>query len=388
MKRIVLVTGPPGNGRDEYIKRVLPELEKSGKVGYHHVFEYMQKIAPYHKVPHLSRENIFDLAKATLDQIRDEAYRKINDSIQGSSNEIEIVSTPATFRIKPWGPYLTDRVDGITLTHLTQLKPTNTVVIIDDLLRVRENMQVDPRWRKMELGLKELAEWRNSAIEIVEDYSHTNPPYDWIIFPKEHEIKTFVDLVLEKKPRVYMSYAITGKEDFAAIERFANKLSQEFVCIDPGTIYDWDIVRAYDDAVEKSATGNISITTKYRSGAKTFSNVPLNEVEDAIDLIRTQIVTRDYFLIGSVHATVVYHRDRTPSYGVMCEVIHSANVVSRPVYVLYPHKTRLSPFFEHFVKKENLVSGDLPPETLEEKIIQKMKDDSPSWLTIPTCHHT
>jgi len=382
-KKIVLVTGPPGNGRDEYIREALPKLENKVKVGYYHIFEYMQRSAPSHGVPNLTRENVFDIARSTLERIRDSAFIEVAEEIKNSNNQIEIISTPAIFKVIPWGDYLSGKVNGVTLDHIKQLNPTNIVIFIDDLLRVREKMKEDPLRRRMHLALKDLAEWRRLTIEIVQEYTDQRfYSVDWIIFAKEHPVDTFVDLLLGEKPRIYLSYHITGQHDFQDVHRFMNKLSSNFVCIDPYTIKDWDIVKAYDNALEKDEKDQISIDVNYRNGPQTFSNISLGEIEDAIDLIRTQIVERDFLLIANVHATVVYHKSEAPSYGVMAEVIHSVTRVNRPVYVLYPFKTRPSPFFEHFVKRENIIHGDESIERLEDEMVERLKHDYKTWPTI------
>lgn len=91
-KKIVLVTGPPGNSRDEYIKKAVENYkwifkkengeEVELKVGYYHVFEYMQKLAPTRNVPNLLRDNVFDISKATLERIRNDAFEKISEEIK------------------------------------------------------------------------------------------------------------------------------------------------------------------------------------------------------------------------------------------------------------------------------------------------------------------
>jgi hypothetical protein len=382
-KQVVLVTGPPGNGRDSYISEAFPKLQAKVKIGYYHVFNKMQEVVRLGEVPnvtHLTRENVFDIAKSDLEKIRDSAFAKITSIIQQADNDIDLVSTPGVFRIRPWADYDTGQIDGITPNHLKDLDPFLIIVLIDDLLRVRKKMSKDPEWKKMELGLKELAEWRSMAIEIVQHWKQI--PRRWMIFAKEHPIDTFVDLVLGQKRWLYLSYPITGQKDFSDIELFKKKLGKHFVCIDPYTIKDWEIVTAYDNALEKGATGSINIKVKYDSGVQKFVNIPLKEIESAIDLIRTQIVQRDYRLIANVNSTLVYHKSPVPSYGVMCEVIHSASVVSRPVYVLYPFKKRLSPFFEQFVQPQNIVSGKKSISRLQNELIRKMVEDSSGWPTI------
>jgi len=380
-KNVVLVTGPPNNGRDDYLIQTLPKIKKKKTCGYYHIFKYMQRVSPDHGIPNLTRENVFSISKNTLDQIRDAAFTKVIAEIQESNNDIEIVSTPAVFKVQHVRNYYSGTVDGIKLEHLQNLKPKLIVIFVDDLLRVHEKMKKDPLRSKMNLKLRDLAEWTMAAIQIVNEYIETSGLVETIIFAKEHKVDTFVDLILGEKPRIYLSYHITGETEFHDIERFIKKVSSNFVCIDPYTIKDWEIVMNYDKAIEQEIEGSISIKVDYRSGPKTFENIPMEEIEQAIDLIRSQIVERDLLIISNAHATVVYHKSNKPSYGVMVEVFHSS-MLSKPVYVLYPFKTRPSPFFEHFVTiPGNIIRGTEAIEALEDRLTNKMKDEYKSWPT-------
>lgn len=386
-KNVILITGPPCNGRDEYIREALPKLNKILSVGYYHVFKYMQKVAHIHGVHNLTRDNVFSISRAQLERIRDSAFVQVRNEIIESENEIDIVSTPAVFRIRPWGDYLSGRVDGLKIHHLDQLNPKCAIVFIDDLLRVRENMKNDPLWGRMKVNLRNLAEWRSMVIQIIDEYfEEKSQEFEWIIFAKEHPIDTFINLILNEKPKLYISFHITGQEDFKDVKRFMDKLSTHFICIDPYTIKDWDVVTKYDETIQtingSKIPDTIDITINYSEGPETFKNITLEEIEDAMDLIRTQIVERDLQLIACVHATVVYHKSETPSYGVMNEVIHSTTRVSRPTYVLYPFKKRLSPFFEHYIeKKENMIHGTAKIEELEDELKRKLIEDYNSWPT-------
>ena len=182
------------------------------------------------------------------------------------------------------------------------------------------------------------------------------------------------------KPRIYLSYHITGqKDEFKDIERLTSKLSRSFVCIDPYAIKDWQIVLEYDKAIEENKK-ELLMETK-TNGASTVEEISFEETEQAIDLIRKQIVERDLEIIAKVHATVVYHKDTIPSYGVMVEVFTSVERMQRPVYVLYPFKVRLSPFFESFVKKERMIQGEGDREKMEDILVNMLESDYASWPT-------
>ena len=112
----------------------------------------------------------------------------------------------------------------------------------------------------------------------------------------------------------------------------------------------------------------------------------------AIDIIRAQVVTRDFNLIENSHALVVYHHGEHPSYGVMAEVMR-ASQLNKPVYVLYPYKKRLSPFFEFyasssFASEERILSKISEPlselKELEDKLVNLILYDAckgrwPTW---------
>ena len=385
----MLVTGPPDNGRDEYLEVALPELQKHGKIGYHHVFDYMKKIAPSCGVSSLKRENVFDVPRAKIYEIRNKAFSQIIEKIEDSSNNIEIVSTPCVFKAPIRGDYYDGIVEGLTIEIMKSLNPNLLMFFIDDLLKVRTRVNEDSQKSKLDRKLKDLAEWRELSLKIAQDYAHARVLQakaksvflGFIIFAKQHPTSTFVDLLLGKKPRIYLSYHITGQSDFKDVQRFMNKLKTSFVCIDPYAIKDWQIVNAYDKAIGENKK-EVIMKTEETDGKITTDRLSLKETQEAIDLIRSQIVERDFEIIANVHATVVYHRSETPSYGVMVEVFHSANVVLRPVYVLYPFKVRLSPFFEHYIKPGNMVQGEKVLR-MEDALVRKLRKEYKNWSTGP-----
>jgi adenylate kinase len=382
-KRVVLVTGPPNNGRDEYILKALPEMNKARKVGYYHVFDFMKQIAPSCGVASLKKENVFDVSKSKLAEIRDKALNIVIHKISSSDNDIDIVSTPTVFKVDPIRDYYTGVVEGLSKEFIRKLNPNLIIFFMDDLTAVRKRLHEDPLHSKLKLELKDIAEWREVSLQSIQEYvieaKSKQLPLDFMIFAKQHPINTFNDLVVGIKPRIYLSYHITGQSAFTDISRFSEKLQKSFVVMDPYAIKDWQIVLEFDEAIRKNKP-EISIETK-TNGTPTIEKISIAETEGAINLIRSQIVERDLEVIANVHATVVYHKTTTPSYGVMVEVFHSATKVQRPVYVLYPFKTRLSPFFEHFVKPENIVQGERNIEEMEDELIVQLETEYRNWLT-------
>jgi len=396
-KKVVLITGTTDSGRDEYVEKALPLLEeKRYSVGYYRVIHYMQDSAKKNGIGDLETE-FYRLPKDKLDKIRNASFRRIAKDIHKSRKRLIVVSTPDVTPVTPNEDYPTGMVECLNLKHMRLLNPDLTLVFIDDLLRMRRSMRRNPCRKSMLLTLKELAQLRARAVQVVEEGISQLPNKDWLIFAREHPTDRFIDLLVGKKKRLYVSYHITGTRGFKDITRFMNKLSKNFVCIDPDTIKDWEIVKAYDRAREKGRRDKISIHLEYRSGNTTFTSISMGEIEGAIAPMRAQIVHRDFCLILSTHATVIYHRAAIPSYGIMGEIIHATRIALRRVYVLYPFIRRPSPFFEDAVSREpgtfggeapaSMVQGDAPRpmsrarRNLEEKMMRKLKRECKLWNT-------
>ena len=387
-RKIIIVTGPPLNGRDDYIKEALDKSGLAGEVGYYHLFEYMQPIARDKFGINLTRSNVLEISSTLLTQIRMEAFREIKKIIDTSRCEINIVSTPAKFKIRPSPASPTGTINGFELSDIMILQPIMIVIFIDDLLNVRRRLREDPDWiRRVEPNLRTLAEWRKESIEFVYEIKLTafrehNLNIDTIIFARAHDINTFIDLIRGEKPRIYLSYHITGvpqKTLEKTIGSVKARLRDHFVCIDPYAIRDWDLINAYDSAVEEGSD-KVVVDNEV---------IDLVEVEEAIDEIRAQTVDRDYKLIESVHATVVCHFSDKASYGVMSEIIHSRKEANNPVYVLYPFNKRPSPFFEFYAGRENIIMGSKKDlDKLYSVRIDKMKSDISQglWLKWPSMH--
>lgn len=373
--RIVLVTGPPLNGRDEYISKAFKELDLAGKVGYYHLFDYMRLVAIENYNINLTRVNVVNLNPNLLVRIRSEAIDRVRKSIAESEFDVVIVSTPSKFILKPSPMAPSGAIYGFSVDDLSSISPSIVVIFIDDLLKVHQRFLMDGEWpNRIDISLGLLATWRRESIEYVYNTvarkdKEFESKTDVVIFAYAHDYETFIDLIYGSKPRIYLSYHIKDTpEDVREklVEKAKGFLNTYYVCIDPYTIRDWNIVEAYDNALENS------LDKVYVDGYE----LDFDEVENAIEEIRAQIVDRDYKIILSSHATVVLHFLDRPSYGVMSEIIFSRLEANNPVYVLYPFKKRPSPFFEFYVGRENIISGDgRDLDELLDKLVVKMGSD-------------
>lgn len=289
------------------------------------------------------------------------------------------------FRIRQCATAPTGIIDGLSVDNVTKLDPDTLMILIDDLLKVKANLENDPDWKsRVSSDPHTLAEWRKESISVITDYASRylevrGVPLDVIIFARGHDPKTLADLILGDIPRVYLSYHITGIPEnlVGQIAVVKEKLKNQFVCIDPYTIKDWDIVHAYDLALE---------TESREVEIPGFGKLPLHEVEEAIDEIRSQVVLRDHLLIDGTHATFVCHFSDKPSYGVMDEIIHTRTEADNPIYVLYPFAGRPSPFFEFYVERnDRIIRGsanqlDQMTGQLAEKALADIRNDMwPKW---------
>ena len=158
---LVLSAGPAGNGRSEYLDEVRSNFSRQGiELGLHSVFSYMQKVGKQKGVS-ITRENVLDLEPAILDPIRNEAIETIAKKIKDDKKGFHIVSSPI-YREWSGGPK-----EALTLSQVRKLDPDIFVVIIDDLIRVREELMKDPQWKGQEFTLETLATWRLDEIERV-----------------------------------------------------------------------------------------------------------------------------------------------------------------------------------------------------------------------------
>jgi len=345
----VLCTGPPSSGRDNYIEELCKLAESSKKsIRCYHLFDFIVKEAEL-KGYSLNKLNILDFFLNNPEKMLDfrmNAVKKVGEEMK-NKNQVHIISTPYFFEWK--GESLT----GLSGEEVKILDPSIFAVIIDDVVRVKEELGKDPQWRGHKFTLSEIAKWRREEIKGIFIFAHSFvPPRERYVIAREHDVRVLFDLIFNReKKTVYLSYPITGVDpDTVKEERaIAQELSEFFVIFDPLTIHDWAIVAHWksiaDKGPEKPET--IKCTIEYATGKKTFS-CNSREVEYAIKDIRRQIVDRDYKLIDSSDYVFVYHPRESISAGVMCEMMH-AKIEGKMVYAMYPFEP--SPFFEHYANR-------------------------------------
>jgi adenylate kinase len=352
-KKVVFCTGAPGNGRDIYLQSVVEHAKKNDKsVQIFPVFEYIRR-AGQDKGWTITRENVLDLYLHNSDkmkQFRDTALDNIFKEVHASTADACLISTPSVFEWKGASMF------GFETEHVRKLKPDFIVVVIDDLVRVRERLGQDPEWRDKEYSLEMIAKWRRTGVNHVWETKYEfEPPIQTYIIALEHDPDVLFDLLFTDKKRVYLSFAITGEQavDLSKVLEFAKELGKQFVVFNPLTIFDWNLISGWKTLVDKSVESATSIpesfncTIHYKTGDKTYPCAS-SEIKEIMVDARQQIVDRDYKMISSSDYLVAYHPRKDISAGVMCEMVHAKRDLKK-VYAYYPFVP--SPWFEFYADK-------------------------------------
>ena len=356
MKEVTLVTGPPLNGRDEYLEMALEKVDEN-EYSYYHVFDYIREVGKESGVK-ITRKNVLDFAinhQDLMNEIRDRAFERIRKEIEDSEKRVHIVSTPSLFR---WG---SGSVIGFTASNLKLLKPNRVIILLDDVLSVRRRIIGDPEWFERfgenpdNIKLTTLVMWREDAINhvktLVHELKREGLEVRYVLqFGIRHPPEVFLDLIFREheKPLVYLSYPMTGHEEeyYHRVRDFYNKLSEHFTVLDPGALDDWWVVAEYDNQVAKNP--NIKkIKIKHLLDGNEVDELDREDIEQATEILRRQLVERDFNLVDVSKAIAVYHYAEGVSAGVVSEMAEAYRTLAA-IYLYYPFKRRPSPFMEFY----------------------------------------
>ncbi|AMQ19107.1 P-loop NTPase family protein [Thermococcus peptonophilus] len=383
-KEVILLTGPPLNGRDEYISEAL-ERANGESYAYYHVFDYIREVGKERGV-RITRKNVLDFAIShpdMMNEIRDEAFERIRKEINESDKRVHLVSTPSLFR---WG---SGSVIGFTLSNLKLLGPDRVIIILDDVLSVRRRIINDPEWFERfgenpeNIKLTTLVMWREDAINHVKTLVHElkkegiNVRYV-LQFGIRHPHEVFLDLIFRenKKPLVYLSYPMTGHEEeyYHRVRGFYEKLSEHFTVLDPGALDDWWVVAEYDNQVNRNPKVK-RIKIKHLLDGDVVEELDREDIEQATDILRRQLVERDFNLVDVSKAIAVYHYAEGVSAGVISEMAEAYRTLAA-IYLYYPFKRRPSPFME-FYGMQNPSRRTMFKD--EDEMIRAMVEEKEYW---------
>ena len=370
-KRVIVCTGPPGNGRDD----MLLKMRERTSFNYYHMFEYIVEEARL-RGTNLTKLNILDFYDSSperMEQFHKAAVGKISREIEKRSG-VNIVSTPYHFEWKG------NRFHGLHADEVKTLNPDLFVIVFDDILRVRDRLSQDTQWQEHRFTLGEIANWRREEISGVYELARQFTPRKEIQLVAFENGPDFLrEIVFGRgKEKVYLSHPITGEgpEFFEKITKFGESISEYYIVFDPYMIKDWNIVEAWRSAVNEAIVrgeprpSRLRFTITYKGG-EIDEELEAPELEAAIKNMRFQIIDTDYKIIENSSMVVVYHPRESISAGVMCEMVY-AKSLAKLVYVYYPYEP--SPFFEwystriftdedelrDFLIKESRLTGQTP----------------------------
>jgi adenylate kinase len=347
-KKVVICTGPPGNGRDD----ILLELRERVGFNYFHMFRYIVEEARLQGT-NLNKLNILDFYDSQpekMDQFHRAAVGKIAAEIEKRGG-VCVVSTPVHFEWKG------NRFSGLHEEDVRVLEPDQFVIVFDDMLRVKERLQADTQWQEHRFTLGEIASWRREEIAKVYELARAyTPRRDVQLVAYENGPDFLREVIYSRgKDKVYLSHPITGEgpEFFENITKFGDSLSKYYVVFDPYMIKDWNIVEAWRETVNAAIErgeprpDKLRFSMEYREGV-VEQEIDAVELEAGIKNLRFQIIDNDYKIIENSQMVVVYHPRASISAGVMCEMVY-AKALGKLVYVYYPYEP--SPFFEWYATR-------------------------------------
>lgn len=384
MKEVILLTGPPLNGRDEYITEAL-KLAEGGSHVYYHVFDYIREVGKELGVK-ITRKNVLDFAishQDLMNEIRDEAFNRIRNEIDESDKKYHLVSTPSLFR---WG---SGSVLGFTTSNLKLLRPNRVVIVLDDVLSVRRRIINDPEWFERfgkdpeNIKLTTLVMWREDAINHVKTLVHELKKEGLEVryvlqFGIRHPHEVFLNLIFREneKPLIYLSYPMTGHEEeyYHRVRDFYDKLSEHFTVLDPGALDDWWVVAEYDNQVAKDPSIR-RIKIKHLLDGEEVEELDREDIEQATDILRRQLVERDFNLVDVSKAIAVYHYAEEVSAGVISEMAEAYRTLAA-IYLYYPFERRPSPFME-FYGMQNPSRRTMFKD--EDEMIRAMVEEKDYW---------
>ncbi|WP_456394653.1 hypothetical protein [Thermococcus sp.] len=386
MKEVILLTGPPLNGRDEYAEEALRRSKE--EYDYHHVFEYLIQVGKERGLK-ITRKNVLDFAIShpdLMNAIRDRAFERIRKEIDESEKRYHIVSTPSLFR---WG---SGSVLGFTLSNLKLLRPDRVIIVLDDILSVRRRIVNDPEWferfgnDKDNIKLTTLVLWREDAINHVKTLVHElekeGVRVRYVLqFGIRHPHDTFLNLLFSEneRPLVYLSYPMTGHEEeyYHRVRDFYTRLSRYFTVLDPGALDDWWVVAEYDSQINEDPSIR-KIKIKHLLDGEEVEELDREDIEHATDILRRQLVERDFNLVDVCKAIAVYHYTPEVSAGVISEMAEAYRTFAA-IYLYYPFKRRPSPFME-FYGMQNPSRRTMFRD--EEEMLRAMVEEKEYWTKV------
>lgn len=372
----ILLTGQVGLNKSQYLENA---RQKAHEQGWELNFESIGPRMIENYTGKIDDTTILNLPKVMLDLLSHVAWRQVLSELKNSQEkkrDIFVINAHSVFR---WHHGLFPALD---LELVKEFAPDMVVVLIDDILQVKKGLQ--ERGTDF-FDLWELFAWREEEIWfskfVADSVSRIlSKEVSFFIVPKFQGPDLFTKLIIERdKPKTYISFPITGTppEEKEKIDEFKAKISEVFVAFDPYSVKDRELTFTYytiEDEIKEeiwpllSSLENCSpppetIWTPYRDYLSLLTLIKLKfEVEilgrqllSVLEIIDSQIISRDYLLIDQADFVVMYVRmddEGNPriSAGCQSEMVYAYGC-GKKVYVVFSGgERRLSPWVTQFSK--------------------------------------
>ncbi len=314
---------------------------------------------------------ILDMDPLALDYLRAATFEDILRDIEKMRKKSEAIaiSTHTCFR---WKKHLTH---AFNFYYLNKIDPDIYINIVDNVHYIYAKLQNNPAW-KNRLTLKDLLVWRDEELFITRMLAEYRKKPFYLFSRREDPRmleKILFDIEMAKNtnkkpaPKAYLSYPIThvkGSPKFFEEKEETKKRLKEagIVIFDPIAVEDFEIV---DLAYSAKSKGQNHIKIKV-DGVEAVISV--EEVYNALEDIKDQVVARDYQLITQSDMIIVYYPTKILSPGVLSE-INFGFTHNKQVYAIFPHES-VSPFFEYYTTKIFKDVDSLIEHLREENILQ------------------
>lgn len=313
-----IITGISGSGRVEFLEEIKNNLLQKGfAVRTHDLGSIIRTVCKDQKIE-FDDEKILDIDAATLRLARALAIQQIETEIlKDKETKLHLIGVHLTFK---WKGRL---ISGFSLKEIISLNPDGFINVVDNVLDISKSININPKWQNVpKPDVEEIQYW------LMEEEFITNLLGEMINSPvflvaRKHNIDNISDLFLTNKKKIYLSYPITAIKDskpelLKEIQgKILNRLQENFIVFNPLSIEDMALtyIKKSEDLIEYP---------------KLFEQ--LNS--DAIEIIKTRTVHRDYQFIDQSDAVVVFYLTDKLSPGVMGEMYY-AHRNQKPVFVAF-----------------------------------------------------
>jgi nucleoside 2-deoxyribosyltransferase/adenylate kinase len=322
--QIWIVTGVSGCGRIELIRGLSDYAKTIDKtIVVHDVADLIQEECAKHRID-FSHQRILDLDRNTLRLLRVAALKETKARIDKQLNaDVHFIGVHAMFL---WKNRL---IPGISYSDIIDIKPDGFLNVVDDVNRVLSVNKANPKWDKLTVpSIKNTMQWMQAEEFVTELFADVQDKPLFLV-ARQHNLPNLADLFFTGKKKIYLSYPITAVRDEnpGLLEQIQGPiladLEKNFVVFNPLTIKD--------------------MTLTYQQAQKELPELTEQLTQEAMEIIKTRTVERDFQFIDQSDAIVVFYMTDKVSSGVLSE-INYAHRNQKPVFMVYP-ATR-SPFIE------------------------------------------